>query len=125
MKEGLKIYRVEFQGMWPVGNCLVLVAFNQEQAEEMAKKTGKDFYLDSDIVVKTTNILELSFRKEIKEKGFPDFSQLSCKTPKKELYKLGIYKVLETCKYPDGGYSNQWLLVGKAPAGWRVLNSLD
>ena len=39
MKEGLKIYRVEFNGMWPVGNCLVLVAFNQEQAEEMAKKT--------------------------------------------------------------------------------------
>lgn len=39
MKEGLKIYRVEFEGMWPVGNCLVLVAFNQEQAEEMAKKT--------------------------------------------------------------------------------------
>lgn len=39
MKEGLKIYRVEFEGMWPVGNCLVLSAYNQEQAEEMAKKT--------------------------------------------------------------------------------------
>lgn len=39
MKEGLKIYRVEFDGMWPAGNCLVLAAFNQEQAEEMAKKT--------------------------------------------------------------------------------------
>jgi len=39
MEEGLKLYRVEFEGVWPVGNCLVLVAFNQEQAEEMAKKT--------------------------------------------------------------------------------------
>ena len=39
MKKGLKIYRVEFKGMYPVGNCLVLAAFNQEQAEEMAKKT--------------------------------------------------------------------------------------
>ena len=39
MKKELKIYRVEFKGMYPVGNCLVLAAFNQEQAEEMAKKT--------------------------------------------------------------------------------------
>lgn len=39
MKEGLKIYRVEFDGVYPVGNCLVLAAFNQEQAEEIARKT--------------------------------------------------------------------------------------
>jgi hypothetical protein len=39
MKEGLKIYKVEFQGIWPVGTCLVLAAFNREQAEEIAKKT--------------------------------------------------------------------------------------
>lgn len=35
----LKIYRCEFKGMWPVGNCLILAAYNQEQAEEMAHKT--------------------------------------------------------------------------------------
>ena len=35
----LKIYRVEFEGIWPVGNCLVLAAYDQEQAEEMARKT--------------------------------------------------------------------------------------
>ena len=39
MKRGLKIYRVEFAGIYPVGNCLILAAFNQEQAEEMARKT--------------------------------------------------------------------------------------
>ena len=39
MKEGLKIYKVDFNGMWSVGNCLVLAAFNQEQAEEIARKT--------------------------------------------------------------------------------------
>ena len=39
MKKGLKIFRVEFHGIWPVGNCLVLAAFNQEQAEEMTRKT--------------------------------------------------------------------------------------
>ena len=39
MKRGLKIYRVEFEGMYPVDNCLVLAAYNQEQAEEMTSKT--------------------------------------------------------------------------------------
>lgn len=41
MNENLKIYRCEFQGVYPVGNCLVLAAYNQEQAEDMAKKTIK------------------------------------------------------------------------------------
>lgn len=35
----LKIYRCEFDGVYPVGNCLVLAAYSQEQAEEMARKT--------------------------------------------------------------------------------------
>jgi len=39
MKRGLKIYRCEFEGFYPVGCCLVLAAYNQEQAEEMARKT--------------------------------------------------------------------------------------
>lgn len=39
--KGLKIYKVEFEGVWPVGNCLVLAAYDQEQAEEMAKNTIK------------------------------------------------------------------------------------
>jgi hypothetical protein len=39
MKKGLKIFTVEFEGHYPVGNCLVLAARNQNEAEEMAKKT--------------------------------------------------------------------------------------
>lgn len=39
MEEKLKIYRVEFEGLYPVGSCLVLAAYNQKQAEEMARKT--------------------------------------------------------------------------------------
>jgi len=39
MKKGLKIFRVEFDGAYHVSNCLVLAARNQDEAEEMAKKT--------------------------------------------------------------------------------------
>jgi hypothetical protein len=35
----LKIYRVEFEPMYPVGCCLVLAAYSQEQAEQMARAT--------------------------------------------------------------------------------------
>lgn len=35
----LKIYRVEFEPLYPVGGCLVLAAIDQEQAEELAVKT--------------------------------------------------------------------------------------
>ena len=34
----LKIYRCEFECMYPVGCCLVLAAENQEQAEDMAQQ---------------------------------------------------------------------------------------
>ena len=60
MKEGLKIYRVEFDGMWSVGNCLVLAAFNQEQAEEMAKKTitHTDKMVVNEITINEPQIIE-------------------------------------------------------------------
>lgn len=35
----LKIYRVEFIPLYPVGGCLVLAAYTQEQAEELAGQT--------------------------------------------------------------------------------------
>ncbi len=38
-KEQLKIFRVKFDGVYPVGNCLVLAAYNQQQAEEIAQQT--------------------------------------------------------------------------------------
>ncbi len=39
MNKGLKIYKVKFEGVWLVGNCLILAAYNQQQAEEMAQET--------------------------------------------------------------------------------------
>jgi len=60
MKEGLKIYRVEFFGMYPVGNCLVLCAFNQEQAEKMARKTitHTDKIIVNELVLKEPQVIE-------------------------------------------------------------------
>jgi hypothetical protein len=37
----LKLYRCEFEGIWPVGNCLVLIAHDQGEAETLARMTIK------------------------------------------------------------------------------------
>jgi hypothetical protein len=60
MKEGLKIYRVEFDGLYPVDNCLVLVAYSQEQAEEMTRKTIKhtDKYVVNEMTINEPQIIE-------------------------------------------------------------------
>jgi hypothetical protein len=34
----MKIFEVDFEGMYPVGNCLIIAARSQEEAEAMAKK---------------------------------------------------------------------------------------
>lgn len=35
----MKVFTVKFDGMWPVGNCLVIKANSTEEAESIAKET--------------------------------------------------------------------------------------
>ena len=39
--KNIKIYKVEFEGVWPVGSTLILAAYSPEQAKEMALSTIK------------------------------------------------------------------------------------
>lgn len=34
-----KLFNVDFEGMWPVGNCLIIIANDKNEAEIIAKKT--------------------------------------------------------------------------------------
>ena len=45
--DNLKLYEVEFKGMWSVGNCLILLAPNKERATEIAKETIKHTHVIS------------------------------------------------------------------------------
>jgi hypothetical protein len=51
----LKIFTVEFEGLYPVGNCLILSAYTISQAQEMAKKIINH---TDDIIVKEVIIEE-------------------------------------------------------------------
>jgi hypothetical protein len=56
----LKIYRVEFDGVYPIGNCLVLAAYSQEQAEEMASNTiaHTDKFVVNELTLTEPQIIE-------------------------------------------------------------------
>ena len=58
--KGLKIFRVEFKGVYPVGNCLLLSAENQEQAEEMARKTisHTDIMVVNELTINEPQVIE-------------------------------------------------------------------
>ena len=51
----LKIFTVEFEGLYPVGNCLILSAYTISQAQKMAKKIINH---TDDIIVKEIIIEE-------------------------------------------------------------------
>lgn len=59
-EQELKIYRVEFEGVYPVGSCLVLTAYNQKQAEEMAKKTiaHTDVFVVNELTLTEPQVIE-------------------------------------------------------------------
>jgi hypothetical protein len=33
----MKIFKVDFEGVWPVGNCLIIAAKNHKEAKSIAK----------------------------------------------------------------------------------------
>jgi hypothetical protein len=82
---------------------------------------------DPEVLKKSAEVMELSFRAEMKNKGFPDFTGIKSRFPRKQKYQDSddIVAVTEVCTFPDGGTSTQTLLVGKTANGWRVLNVLE
>jgi hypothetical protein len=93
------------------------------EARIMLKKLGKDHEADPEIVAKTAEALELSFRKHTAE-AWPDFSGLQSFFVARERYDDATVVVTEVCRFPDGGTSRQQLLVTQTAKGWRVLNPL-
>lgn len=39
MGNDLKLYSVEFEPIWPVGSCLILLAYDEDEAKRIASKT--------------------------------------------------------------------------------------
>jgi hypothetical protein len=80
---------------------------------------------DEELIKTTAEALEASYREIVWENGPPEFKGVTSTFPKKEPYQEDIIIVTEVCHYPDGGTSEQRIMVGKTAGGWRVLSPED
>jgi hypothetical protein len=93
------------------------------EARIMLTQARKGMEQDAAVLKETAEVLELGFRLEMKN-GFPDFAGLKSQFPQTEKYENfdDVVVVTEVCTFPDGGTSQQKLLVARTTGGWRVLN---
>lgn len=100
--------------------------FNEE-ARMMLGKLETDFSGDKDLVAQTAEVLELGFRAEMKNDGFPDFRGITSTFPKKEKYdgRDDLVELTEFCKHSSGEATTNTLHVYKSPGGWKVITLVD
>jgi hypothetical protein len=92
-----------------------------EEARLMLTKINPSLAADTGILSDTAHVLELSFRKQLKTDGFPDFNSLKCSFVDKHELSPTLVSLTEKCVFPDGGKSTQELFVAKGKRGWRMV----
>ena len=91
-----------------------------EEGRQMLQKINPTLANDPDMIKQAAEGRELSFRSELRAKGFPDFSHLKCSFVGKAQIAPVLVKLTQQCTSPDGAKSVQDLLVTKSQLGWRV-----
>lgn len=91
------------------------------EARLMLQKTGFKDQIDDEMIAKTAEALVASFRAHTTA-SWPDFEGLESFFTKREPHADKVVLVTEICRFPDGGFSQQQMLVAETPEGWRVLN---
>jgi len=92
-----------------------------EGGRQLLQETNPALANDAEIIKQTAEVLELSFRNDLRTRGFPDFGKLKCSFVGKAQISPGLIKLTEQCVFPDGGKSVQDLIVMKRDLGWRVV----
>jgi len=91
-----------------------------EEGRQMLQKINPTLANDAEIIKQAAEDRELSFRNELRTKGFPDFGRLKCSFVGKAQIAPGLVKLTEQCVFPDGGRLVQDLIVTRRDLGWRV-----
>ena len=94
------------------------------ESKIMLENLKKPDLIDQKILDETAKTLELSFRVHTKQ-SWPNFEGIQSFFIKREPYKDKVVVVTEACRFPDGGFSQQRLLVSETSSGWKVLNVLE
>lgn len=91
-----------------------------EEGRQMLQKINPTLANDAETIKRAAEDLELSFRNELRSKGFPDLAKLRCSFVGKSQISPELVKLTEQCIFPDGGKSVQERIVMTRDLGWRV-----
>jgi hypothetical protein len=92
-----------------------------EEGRQMLQETNPALANDPDTIQQSADALELSFRNELRIKGFPDYFAAKCTFDRKTQIGHGLVKLSEQCEYPGGRKAVQDVIVMKRDQGWRVV----
>jgi hypothetical protein len=93
------------------------------EAKLMLQRIQQEFSDDPEILSKTAEVLELGFRSEMKDSGFPDFHNITSTFSDKKPYDghKDIVQITEHCRQSDGTTSTNTLVVANTANGWKVV----
>lgn len=76
---------------------------------------------DPDLVIQTAEILELAFRKEMKEVGFPKFAGLKLRIISTRELAPGLAEITEEITFPDGYVSQETINAARSGEHWGIV----
>lgn len=94
------------------------------EARLMLHQLGGGIELDESALKETAETLELGYRQEMTH-SWPDFSSLESFFTDRKQHSDGVVVVTEMCRFPDGLFSQEKILVAQTQNGWRVLNPVS
>jgi hypothetical protein len=97
------------------------------EAMLMLEKLNPELAKDEEIIVQTTEVLELAFRAEMKQKGFPDFSGVTSTFTNKRAFRdrSDIVEMTETCIRGGSATTTNQVILAKTETGWRMVVIAD
>lgn len=84
-----------------------------------------EFASEPDILKQTADVLELGYRKDLRDSIFRRFRGVRCTITSVVPVEESLVKVLEDCTMRNGALSKEQLFVAKTANGWRVITIPD
>jgi hypothetical protein len=102
-------------------NAAVAARDFTEEARRMLQSIGSGLEKEADILKLTAEVLELAYRKDLKENIFRRFKSVRCAVTSVAPVEDALVKVLEDCTLKSGEVSKEHLHVARTANGWRVI----
>lgn len=102
-------------------NAAVAARDFTEEARRMLLSMGSGLEKEADILKQTAEVLELAYRKDLKENIFRRFKGVRCAITSVVPIEDALVKVLEDCTLKAGEVSKEHLHVARTANGWRVI----